>query len=316
MIDPLRIGIEEGLKYLPFILAGCILFRIAHFPDIGIEGTFALGASFMALSSHLSLPLWLGVFGASLFGGLGGLLTGTLFVKFRLNSLLCGIITTFIAYSTCYCLLGFKSTASITTNATEIITGLFGLCCCLIICLIFSTSYGLQMRIAGESPLLLKKMGILPYNKILLLLIIGNMVSGASGALVASTEGTSNLYIADSKLFLAIIALVIGEGILSLMISATNKLVIKFSNNKSDNITINFLVNVLSGSGVFYLVLASIIGTFGYWVLYNMSTYFFGADEFTKMMLGFVTAILMYITTKTSKKNHIIPYWTFIGELP
>jgi len=102
----LGIGFSEGTKYIPFVLAAAVLFRLAHFPDIDIEGIFALGACSMALALRLGLSTWAG-FTLSIVGGtLGGLLTGTLFVKFRLNALICGIITAFVAYSLCFCLLG------------------------------------------------------------------------------------------------------------------------------------------------------------------------------------------------------------------
>ena len=98
MFDSIVIGLEEGLKYLPFIIAACILFRIAHFPDIGIEGTFALGATAMAFSSYMTWPYYVGIICAFLFGAIGGVLTGGLFVWCKLNNLLCGLITVFISY--------------------------------------------------------------------------------------------------------------------------------------------------------------------------------------------------------------------------
>jgi len=94
-LNMLSIVFGEGAKYIPFVLAAAVLFRLAHFPDIGIEGTFALGACSIAFASRLGLPVWIGFSTSIICGILGGILTGTLFIKFKLNSLICGIITAY-----------------------------------------------------------------------------------------------------------------------------------------------------------------------------------------------------------------------------
>jgi len=311
-LNSVYIGIEEGLKYLPLILAACILFRVAHFPDIGIEGTFALGSSFIAFSSQLNCSFYFGLIGSGLVGALGGLLTATLFVKYRLNSLLCGIITTFASYSTCFCLLGFKSNASFETQLSEVKIGLLGLVLGIALCIFFSTRYGLLLRIAGESPALLQKLGINTNRKIIYLLLLGNFISGLSGALVSSVEGTSSLFIADSKLFLVIISMVIGEGLLSLILYIKELSLFQFFNF---SIISEYFINIFYGAGVSYLVISAIIGSFSYWIIYNVCTNFFGADEFTQIILGCITAILLIFTNKTTQNTYKLPPWTFIGDI-
>jgi putative ABC transport system permease protein len=326
MFSSIVIGFEEGLKYLPFIIAACILFRIAHFPDIGIEGTFALGATAMAFSTYMTWPYYVGIICAFLFGAIGGLLTGGLFVWCKLNNLLCGLITVFISYGFCYTLLGFNSTVSLDIFFSESVVGSIGIALGIIICIFFSTRYGLVFRIAGESPSLLNKLGFNPKNKYLLLLVAGNAVAGVAGALVASANGVASLRIADGKLFLAIMSLVIGEGILSMLITVFKYNYIK-KPNRWEKIILYLRKStiVFSGGGVSYLILSAVIGSLGYWIIFNVCIELFGANEFiqnteggvefTQSVLGGLTAFFLIISTRISRRSHALPLWTFLGKL-
>ena len=159
--DPIyTIGIaySEAAKYLPFCIAAAVLFRITHFPDIGIEGTFALGACSIAMISSRGGDPLLGFLLAILLGASGGFLTGILFIKFKLNSLICGIITAFVAYSSCFLLLN-GSVVSFESLISTNMVAIIGLIMAAAICLFFSTRFGLLVRIAGESPELLFSLG-------------------------------------------------------------------------------------------------------------------------------------------------------------
>ena len=307
------IGLEEGLKFLPLVIAACILFRLAHFPDMGIGGSFALGAAAIAFSTRYAFPPFAGVMLACLLGAIGGFSTGVLFVKFHLNSLLCGIITALGSYSICYNLLGREPSAAIPSFISEIWVGVIGLMLICMLCIFFSSRFGLVMRMSGESPKLLQQLGLEPRKNLLMLLILGNLVSGMAGALVVGVKANVNLHIGDGKLFQSLISLIWGEGILSVLIALTKSL------NKHNTIKVSSrltsLIKNISGTGALYSLSAAIIGSLTYWIVYNVCNGLFGAGADTQIILATMTAFLLIIASKISNKFHRLSAWSFLGDL-
>ena len=316
-LSTLKIAFEEGAKYMPYVLAGTVMFRLAHFPDIGIQGTFALGACSMPLALMLGLPVWFGFIISILCGILGGILTGTLFVRFRLNSLICGIVTAFVAYSLCFLLLGFKSVASFPVILNENQVGLLGLLFGAVMCLFFSTRYGLSYRIAGESPDFLMQLGVSPHSRLLILLVLGNCIAAIAGSLVVCVKGSVNVRIGDFMVFQAIICLVLGEGVLSVAIALYKRI----SRNQSIVLPKKLerfrmvIQAAFSGTGAVYPILAAILGSFCYFLIFNLCTAYVVAGDFTRLVLGLATAILLIVGSRISKRYHRFSSWTFHGYI-
>lgn len=96
------IGIlEQGMIYAIMALGVYITYRILDFPDLTVDGSFPLGAAVtvMLMTKGGWVNPYLIMIMAFLAGGVAGLITGIIHVKFKVRDLLAGIITMTALYS-------------------------------------------------------------------------------------------------------------------------------------------------------------------------------------------------------------------------
>src|SRR5262249_53930718 len=98
-IELIPITLAQSLIYAFVALAVMIPSRVLHFPELSCEGTFPLGGCFCGtLLAMGSGPLpWMA---ASVLGGfLAGCVVAMIALRFRISSLLAGIIVITMLYS-------------------------------------------------------------------------------------------------------------------------------------------------------------------------------------------------------------------------
>ena len=83
----------QGLIYALISYGVYITYSILDFPDLGVDGTFPLGAAVTAVLMTRGVNAWLTLPISLLVGGLAGLFTGVVHVKLGVRNLLAGIIT-------------------------------------------------------------------------------------------------------------------------------------------------------------------------------------------------------------------------------
>ena len=94
------IGIlEQGLIFSIAALGVYITYKILDFPYLSVDGTFALGASITAVCIINGINPFIACLISFLFGCIGGLLTGILHIKIKINNLLSGILVMMALYS-------------------------------------------------------------------------------------------------------------------------------------------------------------------------------------------------------------------------
>lgn len=107
--------LEQGFIYAILALGIYITYTILDFPDLTVDSSFPLGAAVAAImitsgiNPYLTLPV------AFIAGGLSGLVTGIIHVKFKVRDLLSGIITMTVLYSINLMIAG-KANVPIFTN--------------------------------------------------------------------------------------------------------------------------------------------------------------------------------------------------------
>ena len=93
-MQDLLIGtLTQGLIYALISFGVYITYSILDFPDLGVDGTFPLGAAVTAVLLTRGVNAWLTLPIAMLVGALAGLFTGLVHVKLGVRNLLAGIIT-------------------------------------------------------------------------------------------------------------------------------------------------------------------------------------------------------------------------------
>ena len=82
----------QGLIYALVSFGVYITYSILDFPDLGVDGTFPLGAAVTALLLIKGVDPWLTLVISLLVGALAGLFTGVVHVRLKVRDLLAGII--------------------------------------------------------------------------------------------------------------------------------------------------------------------------------------------------------------------------------
>ncbi|HQS83765.1 MAG TPA: ABC transporter permease [Alphaproteobacteria bacterium] len=218
-------GVLQGLV-LAFVALGVFVpFRILNFPDLTSEGSYPLGGIICATLLVGGVDPILALLVSGLCGGLLGLGTALIHICLKVNTLVCGLILTTMAYSINLRLMGkpnlslFDQVTIFTSLGESIeVKSLFilGVLIFLIIVLFFflKTEKGLRFRSVGLSPLFSERQGINVPKYMILGLFTGNMFCGLAGGLMAQIQGYVDVGMGFGLVLHVLAALIIGEGLI------------------------------------------------------------------------------------------------------
>ncbi|MFW6119708.1 MAG: ABC transporter permease [Petrotogales bacterium] len=91
--------IEQGLIMGIMALGVFLSFRILNMPDLTVDGSFALGGAVSVSLLINGTPALTALLSGAIFGGLAGMITALIHRKFKVNSLLAGILVMTMIYS-------------------------------------------------------------------------------------------------------------------------------------------------------------------------------------------------------------------------
>lgn len=91
--------LEQGFIYTMLALGIYITYKILDFPDLTVDSSFPLGAAVCVVMIKAGINPYIALPAAFIAGGISGLVTGIIHVKFRVRDLLSGIITMTMLYS-------------------------------------------------------------------------------------------------------------------------------------------------------------------------------------------------------------------------
>ena len=216
------LSIVELTCILSFVsLAAIFTFRFAGFPDLSVDGVFALGAVTFAklILAGWNIPAALA--GAVVAGLLIGAVTATIANRLRVNPLLASVLILTILYSLNLRILGranlpiygvLDSTWAVTQFRMIILLALAGGMWCAGL-LFFKTEIGTALRSTGSSPEFLTAIAKNPAFYRLLLVALASGSVAASGALLALKFGFADVSLGTGTIIIGIAALIIGEKI-------------------------------------------------------------------------------------------------------
>ena len=220
------VTLVQGLLYGFIALAVMIPFRLLSFPDLSSEGSFPLGGCLCAVALLAGWhPLAATVLAVA--GGMAaGAATALIHVRFRINTLLAGILVMTILYSVNLRVLG-KANAALLSNETvlsvispALVTGVGyqALAFALVVLLALAamlwflrTESGLSLRAVGANPALVPSLRINPGLWIVAGLALANGWSGLAGALVVQLQGFADVQMGFGVLITGLASLIIGE---------------------------------------------------------------------------------------------------------
>ncbi|HXH66106.1 MAG TPA: hypothetical protein VNI81_02830 [Candidatus Limnocylindrales bacterium] len=222
-----------------------ISFRIFAFPDITADGSITLGASVAAtlLVHGISPPL--ASVAAFCAGMVAGACTGTLHTRFKINSLLSGILVMTALYSVNLHVMGRSNVPllSINTLATQaeriglrITRGVTSLnvagwevsvrdasvLCAIAVAvaltgtllyLFLRTNLGMAMRATGDNVQMIRTLGVNDATMIVFGLAISNGFVALSGALLAQYQGFADVGMGIGMVVWGLASVIIGEAL-------------------------------------------------------------------------------------------------------
>lgn len=220
------ISLEQGFAYGLVALGIVISFRILAFPDLTVDGSFALGGAVVARLITLGVPPVYGIILAVICGFGAGCCTGLLNTRLKINSLLAGILMMTILYSVNLRIMGRSNIQLLTVNT--ILTPLENLEVSRFVPIIlfffvvtfsvkfltdifFHTEIGFAMRATGDNEQMIRTLGVNTDNMTVLGLGISNAFVALSGALVAQDQGFSDIGMGIGMIVAGLAAIIIGE---------------------------------------------------------------------------------------------------------
>lgn len=217
------VTLVQGLLYGFIALGVMIPFRMLAFPDLTSEGSFPLGGCLCAVlilaGAHPLLATLLAV-GA---GMLAGLATAYIHLRFRINTLLAGILLMTILYSVNLRILGRANVALLGTdsifsaqmmNSVPLQMTFFGvLAAGMVAALLWlaNTEIGLSTRAVGANAALAPALGINPWTFVLGGLALANGLNALAGAVAVQLHGFADVHMGFGVLINGLAALIIGE---------------------------------------------------------------------------------------------------------
>lgn len=216
-------GLLQGLL-LAFVACGVMIpFRLLNFPDLTAEGSYPLGGAVCASMILIGVSPFLSVVIASILAGFIGIGTAFVHLKFKVNTLLAGIILSTMIYSINLRIMG-KSNIGLFDQALLFSEYSLGIKILLVLALFLAfiiplylflhSEMGLRLRSVGFNPKFAMKVGVNIAGYSCLGLFIGNAYIGLAGGLMVQLQSYMDIGMGVGIVIHGLAALMIGESII------------------------------------------------------------------------------------------------------
>jgi len=221
-----------------------ISFRIFEFPDITTEGSLTLGGALAAVLIVAGVNPVLATLAAFVGGALAGTATAVLHTRFKINSLLSGILVMTALYSVNLHVMGKSNIPLLTertlaTMAESVGTRILGApevhmlgwevstrdLASLVLALgvaaavgaalylFFRTNIGTAMQAAGDNAQMIRALGVNVENMIVLGLAVSNGLVAVAGALLTQYQGFADVQMGIGMVVWGLASVIIGEAL-------------------------------------------------------------------------------------------------------
>jgi putative ABC transport system permease protein len=220
----------QSLTFLPLAFGISVSYTLMRATDMTLDGSFVLGASvFSRLVTSGISPEIAGI--AAIFAGiLAGIMVSVIQRGGKVDSLLAGILATFILASGNLILMGkpninllsahtLMSDAFLKSDtAGWILVSIYSLFFCCLASLFVRSRLGLTLRALGDNPNLLQRLGKNIENYRMLGFAFTNMLAAVSGCLTAQTIGYADIGMGLGMTLTGIGSIILGQQILKIII--------------------------------------------------------------------------------------------------
>ena len=219
-------ALELGCIYALVALALLVSFRILNIADMTTDGSFTLGCAVSATVAVAGHPI-LALPAAMLAGAAAGSITALLQTRFRIPSILAGIITNTGLYTVNLAVMGFSSNVNMlkTDTVFTLLRPLLGpsyrivpaavvtVLSAVLLVLFLKTRLGLSIRATGDNPDMVRASSINTGFTITVGLCLSNALTALSGALLAQYQKTADINLGTGMVIIGLASLIIGESL-------------------------------------------------------------------------------------------------------
>ena len=219
-------ALELGCIYALVALALLVSFRILNIADMTTDGSFTLGCAVSATVAVAGHPI-LALPASMLAGAAAGGITALLQTRFRIPSILAGIITNTGLYTVNLAVMGFSSNVNMlkTDTVFTLLRPLLGpsyrivpaavvtVLSAVLLVLFLKTRLGLSIRATGDNPDMVRASFINTGFTITVGLCLSNALTALSGALLAQYQKTADINLGTGMVIIGLASLIIGESL-------------------------------------------------------------------------------------------------------
>ena len=215
-------NIAQGIIWGLMGLGVFITYKLLHFADLSVDGSFATGGAVTAIMLINGCPIWVAMLVAVAAGLLAGLVTGLLHTLLGIPDILSGILTQIALYSINLNIMG-KSNLPISYRNYSLVISASNINMAIIIALIvvaivivamywyFGTEQGRTIRSTGSNPAMSKAQGInINFTKVIAL-ALSNAVVAFSGSIFSQYQGFADVNMGRGAIVIGLAAVIIGE---------------------------------------------------------------------------------------------------------
>lgn len=217
-------ALELGTIYALVALALLLSFRVLNIADMTTDGSFTLGCAVSAVLAVAGHP-WLALPAAMAAGAAAGLVTAFLQTRFRIPSILAGIIANTGLYTVNLAVMGFSAnvnlmrTETIFTPAKALLGSMYRLLPAMaltlaaagLLTLFLKTRLGLSIRATGDNPEMVRASSVNPAMPIAVGLALANALTALSGAVLAQYQKTADINLGTGMVIIGLASLIIGQ---------------------------------------------------------------------------------------------------------
>lgn len=251
-------AISQGVLWGLMTLGVYITFKILDFPDMTVDGSFALGGAVSAIMIVKGVNPWLALIPAMLAGIAAGAVTGILHTKVKIPGILAGILSMIALYSINIRVMGQANTSllgestiltalgnifSVSTNNLALIIGIIvSVIVIAILYWFFGTELGSTIRATGNNEYMVRALGANTDTMKIIGLMLSNALVALSGAFVAQSQGYADVGMGQGTIVIGLASIIIGEVIFGNRFNFAYK-----------------LVSVIGGSIIYRIIIAVVL---------------------------------------------------------
>ena len=205
--------INQGLLWAILGLGIFMTFRILNFPDMTTEGSFPLGGAVAVTLITQGVNPFLATFVAFLAGCAAGLITGLLYTKGKIPTLLAGILVMTSCNSIMIMVMGRANLGLLGADKLKS-TWISVSAVLLVLVLIFyflTTNLGQAFIATGDNVEMAQSFGINTGRMEVLGLVVSNGVIALSGALISQNDGYADVSKGIGVIVIGLASIIIGE---------------------------------------------------------------------------------------------------------